>query len=308
MRHIDLLIAAPSDPEGLVWWGDYHFARELQLALHRLGVGSRLLFRDTYMEEPQPAQQSALLVLRGKFAPDRRWLQAARHSRKVAWIISWPLSPGAEELGGYDQLLVASAQDRPRLAAIAGRPAHTLLQASGFGSRALPRQPRTGLLFVGNYLGSERPVVNDFLRTGLPLELIGRGWQELGMEPSAAGLANEALPRRYGAALAVLNDHHRPMARYGYLNNRVFDVLACGVPVITDVAPGCPAELEPAVIRHQEGDDPHRTLERAQALRRDVALMGQVAEAVRERHSFEARAKTLLRILDRDCMAIADAS
>lgn len=298
MRHLDLLIAAPADPEGLPGWGDYHFARDLQLALHRCGLSTRLLFRDTHDLEPPAPPGSDLLVLRGKFAPNATWLRQAPYRRKLAWIISWPLDPTPAELADYNQLLVASAQDTPRLAALSGRPAHTLLQATAFGSACEPRPPQGGLLFVGNCRGVERPVVDAFSRAGAPLELIGEGWEAMGLTASATAIANEALPGRYSRALAVLNDHHGAMAAYGYLNNRVFDVLACGVPVITDAAPGCPPELEPGVIRHRPGSDPLASLERARELRADQKRMAAVVTAVARRHSFEARAAVLLGLLE----------
>jgi len=84
------------------------------------------------------------------------------------------------------------------------------------------------------------------------------------------------------------------MADYGYLNNRVFDVLACAVPVITDVAPGCPPELEDAVVRHPTGTDPSASLEQARDLRAKPLLLSRVARCVRQQHSFVARARQLL--------------
>jgi hypothetical protein len=130
-----------------------------------------------------------------------------------------------------------------------------------------PEPTNGGLLFVGNTRGVSRPIVAGFSKAGLPLELIGAGWEQLGLQAEATSIANQQLPARYRRALAVLNDHHQAMADYGYLNNRVFDVLACAVPVITDVAPGCPPELEPAVIRHAPGSDARASLEQARALR-----------------------------------------
>jgi hypothetical protein len=298
VRHLDLLIAAPSDPERLVGWGDYHFARELQLALHVRGVSTRLLHRDTHALVPPAPPGSSLLVLRGKFAPGADWLRAAPYRRKAVWIISWPLDPTPAELADYDVVLVASEQDRPRLARLSGRPAHTLLQATGLGERARPRPGRGGLLFVGNCRGVERPIVAAFSRAGVPVELIGEGWDSMGLQAEAASVANDELPLRYGEALAVLNDHHGAMAAYGYLNNRLFDVLACGVPVITDVAPGCPPELEAAVIRLGPGDDPRQALARARELRGQSAKLAAVAGEVRDRHSFGARAEKLLRVLE----------
>ncbi|MCU0530082.1 MAG: glycosyltransferase [Cyanobium sp. Prado107] len=298
MQHIDVLIAAPSDPAGLMGWGDYHFARELQISLQRLGVSSRILFRDRYRHEPEPPAGSVLLVLRGKLAPRERWLARSGYVRKAAWIISWPLAPTTSELAGYDVLLVASHQDRSRIAALSGRPTHVLLQATGFGGRGRLQPARGGLLFVGNYRGLERPTVMGFCQAGLPLELIGKGWQELGLNTASMAIANHELPERYSQALAVLNDHHGDMATYGYLNNRVFDVLSCGIPVITDAAPGCPPELEAGIIRHRPGSDPVASLTLAETLRNDHERMARVAAAVREQHSFDVRALSLLEALD----------
>jgi hypothetical protein len=298
MRHLDLLIAAPSDPAAQANWGDVHFARGLQLGLRSLGVCSRLLYRDTHQSSPAPPPDSGLLVLRGKYRPAATWLERQPHRPKALWLISWPLDPTPGELAAYDHLFVASAQDRPRIARLSGRPTTTLLQATGFQHYGKPEPARGGLLFVGNTRGGvPRPIVRAFSGSGVPLELIGAGWQELGLQPEACSIANQHLPQRYRRALAVLNDHHQAMADYGYLNNRVFDVLACGVPVITDGAPGCPLELEPAVVRHPAGSSPQRSLEQVRAIRANPLLLAEVARQVRTRHSFAARAAQLLREL-----------
>jgi hypothetical protein len=297
MRHLDLLIAAPSDPAAQANWGDVHFARGLQLGLRGLGVSSRLLYRDTHPNSPPPPPDSGLLVLRGKYAPSPAWLTRQPHRPKALWLISWPLDPTPGELAAYDHLFVASAQDRPRIARLSGRPTTTLLQATGFQHYGKPEPARGGLLFVGNTRGMSRPIVQTFTAAGMPLELIGAGWQELGLHPEADSIANQHLPQRYRRALAVLNDHHRAMADYGYLNNRVFDVLACGVPVITDVAPGCPPELEPAVVCHPAGGSAQGCLDQVRALRANPLLLAAVARQVRNCHSFAARAGLLLREL-----------
>jgi glycosyltransferase involved in cell wall biosynthesis len=297
MRHLDLLIAAPADPPAHAGWGDVHFARRLQLGLQRLGVASRLLYRDSHNSCPPPPPGSTLLVLRGKYAPPAAWLARQPHACKALWLISWPLDPTPAELAAYDQLFVASVQDTPRIARLSGRPTSTLLQATGFQHFG-PSEPTNGsLLFVGNTRGVLRPIVAGFSKAGLPLELIGAGWEQLGLQAEATSIANTQLPARYRRALAVLNDHHRAMADYGYLNNRVFDALACGVPVITDAAPGCPPELERAVIRHTPSSDARASLEQARALRAQPLLLQRIARTVRQEHSFEARARQLLAAL-----------
>lgn len=294
MGHVDLLIAAPADPEAHAGWGDVHFARGLQLGLQQLGMTSRLLYRDSHGSAPAPPPGSALLVLRGKYAPPASWLARQAYACKALWLISWPLNPTPAELAAYDRLFVASTQDTPRIAHLSGRPTSTLHQATGFWHVGRPEAASGGVLFVGNTRGVSRPIVRAFHRAGLPLELIGAGWDELGMQAQATSIANHQIPARYRRALAVLNDHHQAMADYGYLNNRVFDVLACAVPVITDVAPGCPPELEAAMVRHPDGADLRASLERARALRAQPLLLSRVARCVRQQHSFVARARQLL--------------
>lgn len=300
MRHLDLLIAAPSDPDAHVNWGDLHYARSLQLALAASGVGSRLLFRDTHRHQPPPPAGSGLLVLRGKFAPSLPWLISQPYVCKALWLISWPLDPTAEELRCYDQLFVASAQDRARVARLSGRPTSTLLQATAFSTHGAAPPPRCGLLFVGNTRGLLRPVVQDFAAARLPLELIGDGWQAFGLEARAKGVANAQLPQLYRHALAVLNDHSPAMAAYGYLNNRVFDVLACGIPVITDVAPGCPTGLSAGVVRTGSGIDAITALSQAQELRANQPLMQVIAREVRTQHNFDNRVSRILNVLTPD--------
>jgi hypothetical protein len=297
MRHLDLLIAAPADPKAHAGWGDVHFARGLQLGLRRLGVASRLLYRDSHNSCPPPPPGSTLLVLRGKYAPPASWLARQPHACKALWLISWPLNPTPAELASYDQLFVASAQDTPRIARLSGRPTSTLLQATGFQHFGRPQPASGGLLFVGNTRGVSRPIVRAFHQAGLPLELIGAGWEQLGHQAAASSIANQHLPARYSRALAVLNDHHQAMADYGYLNNRLFDVLACAVPVITDMATGCPQELESAVVRHPAWGDPVASLEQASEIRSRPLLLSRVARRVRKTHSFEARAKELVAAL-----------
>jgi hypothetical protein len=294
MRHVDLLIAAPADPVAHAGWGDVHFARGLQLGLQTLGVSSRLLYRDSHQGCPPPPAGSALVVLRGKYAPAPSWLVRQPHRCKALWLISWPLNPTPAELAAYDRLFVASAQDTPRIARLSGRPTSTLLQATGFQHGGTPEPGSGGLLFVGNTRGVCRPLVQSFHQAGLPLELIGAGWEELGLEAEASSIANQELPKRYRRALAVLNDHHQAMADYGYLNNRLFDVLACAVPVITDMARGCPPELAEAVVPHAGGADARASLEQAVEIRARPTLLNQVARRVREAHSFEVRARALL--------------
>jgi len=293
---VDVLIAAPSEPSGLANWGDYHFGRALVDGLQQHAVDSRLVFRDKVDHHQGRVGCRSLLVLRGKFRPNADWLRNSAYRLRILWVISWPLDLTPDELNSYHLILVASEQDRPRIAALSNRPTFTLPQATAFRSFAPPPPHDGSLLFIGNTRGLQRPIVQAFAGAGCPLALIGQGWQQWGLQAESTSIANGLLPQRYRQALAVLNDHHGAMRDYGYMNNRIYDVLACAVPVITDQAPHCPPELLPGVILHQPGrDDPADAIAAARQLRQQPELLLQVARSVRRNHSFSARAEMLLR-------------
>ena len=45
---------------------------------------------------------------------------------------------------------------------------------------------------------------------------------------------NYELPNIYRSAKVTLNDHWDDMLQKQFINNRIFDALACGLPVISD--------------------------------------------------------------------------
>jgi spore maturation protein CgeB len=106
---------------------------------------------------------------------------------------------------------------------------------------------------------------------------------------------NEELPAVYRSAGVVLNDHWETMRADGFVSNRLFDVLACGTPVISDHLPEIEELLGDAVPTWRD------SAELAALVRADLAD----PEAARERadrgrrtvlgaHTFEHRAAELL--------------
>jgi spore maturation protein CgeB len=113
------------------------------------------------------------------------------------------------------------------------------------------------VLFVGNTRSVPRPAVLGALDAGLPLTLIGGGWEryvdaDRVLHPS---VPNAVLPGWYRSADVVLNDHWEDMARWGLISNRVFDVLACGGCVVSDEVPGMSELLDDAIATFTDRDD-----------------------------------------------------
>ena len=70
----------------------------------------------------------------------------------------------------------------------------------------------------------------------------------------AEHIENDQFPAVYSSAGVVLNDHWRTMQTWGFVSNRLFDVLACGTPVISDTVPGsrsCSTGRSPSIGHDQ---------------------------------------------------------
>jgi spore maturation protein CgeB len=111
----------------------------------------------------------------------------------------------------------------------------------------------------------------------------------------ATNVPNEAVGDLYRQAGVVLNDHWPEMRRAGILSNRVFDVLACGTPIVSDEIADLPSGFSTfvetfgpdrpigAAIDHALAESPERRAER-------LAF----SATLRCDHSFDRRAETIL--------------
>jgi O-antigen biosynthesis protein len=113
--------------------------------------------------------------------------------------------------------------------------------------------------------------------------------------PRAHHVDNAALPSVYSSAGVVLNDHWETMRAWGFVSNRLFDVLACGTPVISDPVDGLAEMFDGVVAEYRTPTDLRDLVEEAlanPALARRRAALGR--DLVRARHTMDHRASQFI--------------
>ena len=87
----------------------------------------------------------------------------------------------------------------------------------------------------------------------LPLRMWGSGWDVILQGHmdliEAPMIENSLIPDLYRESRVALNDHWGDMIENQFINNRIFDVLACGLPVISDTFDEL-RELFPTAVLH----------------------------------------------------------
>lgn len=286
-----LRTAAPVGPRG-EWWGDVHFARALADALRRLGQEAVI---DAYPARHRPTGHldDVTIALRGPEPIDSN-----PSGLSILWIISHPDQITFSALDGFDLVYAASTPWADRATARFGRPIAPLLQCTDVHRFHPSDLERTDdIVFVGTARGIYRPSIVEPVRAGIDVRVFGPDWR--GWIPASAiagtGVRNEDLPPLYESAAVVLNDHWPSMQRAGFIANRPYDVVAAGGRVISDDVEGIDETFGGAVLTYRDTDELLSLL----ASDLDTAFpapdrLAEISQTIRERDSFDARARTLL--------------
>ncbi len=283
-------------------WGDLHFARSLSKQLVDRGHQVDIQNRPDWQHGEDDAD--VVLLLRGKFSYSPR----NRDAINVMWVLSHPADVSEDEIVPFDVCCVASTSHAQVLRrSLASERIVTLLQCTATReseeTALLPASERRDFIFVGNSRNVERWCILDHLREGRPLKIWGTGWEpwpEAQQRVVGKHVENERLGQLYGSARGTLNDHWPDMARHGFINNRVFDALACGLPIISDYVPDLDEMFGDGLLYYRQGaplapifkkfeKEYSRLFDRVQAL----------AELVARDHSFSARTDELLATVER---------
>jgi Glycosyl transferases group 1 len=275
-------------------WGDWHLAQALAESLRRLGHEVRVQTADR-SDDLAGRASDVHVVLRG--------LQSVRRTtgqRHVLWIISHPETIDGDELDAADLVLVASPRFADELRRRTATPVDVMLQATDqrrFRPRPADPAHRHDVTIVAKTRDVLRPVVADALAAGLRPAIYGAGWRGL-VDPDlvvADHVDNEVLPIVYSSAGVVLNDHWRTMRTWGFVSNRLFDVLACGTPMISDQVEGMAELFDGAVLEYHTPDELGALVDEVLAVpeaARQRAELGR--RAVVANHTFDHRARQLI--------------
>jgi len=278
-------------------WGDTHFARGLRRGLESAGVQARIDFHPSWGASEAG---DVVLVLRGR----HRWQPAQGSGFRLLWIISHPDLVTPDECADYHLVVAGSQRHADWLRERTRVPVVWLGQCTDADRFHPPlgdqSAARSEFIFVGNRRGVRREIVYWALEAGLPLKIWGKGWSGRVPATHIAGdyLSNEDLPDLYRRAKVTLDDHWPDMRRWGYVNNRIFDALACGLPVISEhhrelqrLFP----ELVMTCATREQFLGCVETLMFEYPLR--VAGAAAAAAVVCREHSFEVRARELVRLV-----------
>jgi GT2 family glycosyltransferase len=277
-------------------WGDTYYIGSLADSLRRLDrevVG----YRHGHNADRSQTFDDVNLVVRGL---DK--VNPIPGAVNVLWVISHPEEVTVDELRAFDLVYASSIPWASEMTLLSGRDVKPLMQATDVSRFHRPLasledrwRPTT---FVGaNTSNRKRLVITDALESGIDLKIIGHGWEDV-LEPrmlEADNIRNEDLGDFYRSSQRVLADHWPDMAEMGFIQNRIFDAVACGTPVVSDAVTGL-GDVFGSMVQVYESVDELRWLCSPDGLSAFGTAEERLAQAqdVMDKHSFEARAKTLV--------------
>ncbi|CAN7684320.1 glycosyltransferase [Rhizobium rhizogenes] len=288
--HVKLTFAikVPAPYEKRHEWGDFHYADSLAGSLNRLGHKVRIDFYGQW-ERKNPAEDDVVIIIRGLTS-----YEPILGHINILWNISHPDQISFEEYESFDLCYVASLSYSEFLSATTKAKVKPLLQATDtnrFNPGRRPPKSSAKVLFVGNSRNEYREIVRWAVDAKLDLSVYGTRWEQFIPKTYLKGtnIPNKELGGHYHSAVFVLNDHWPSMRDFGFISNRIFDVLAAGGNVISDRIPAISYVFGESVTQIKSQDELVEATNVEGRTQRPS-----ISREVSRAHSFDQRAKTIL--------------
>jgi hypothetical protein len=272
-------------------WGDFHFGGSLASALRMEGAE---VIQHFWPEWDREEDEDLVIVMRGKhcYVPRRKVLS-------LLWVISHPATVRRDEMEMYDGVFLASKTHYDMIRDSVSTDVDVARQCTDarLFSNPAPIETRRGVNFVANSRGIRRDMVVWAVSTNTAFSIIGRHWGSVGLRQyvSREYIENDELAEHYRSTRLSLNDHWGDMAHFGYINNRLFDCLACGLPLITDTFPELGAVFGNALLYAKDAESFQASMDAYRL--RYPEVFARAAEWWQEEganYTFESRAQQIL--------------
>ncbi|MGO4803842.1 glycosyltransferase [Arthrobacter sp. 2MCAF15] len=278
-------------------WGDVPYAADLAAALTARGQ-EVVVDRVGALARPSNHLDDVVVVIRGLHRCDPQ-----PGKTNILWAISRPDLIDREELLEFDVVFGASRIWCEYVRSEWGIEAQYLPQATNpsrfHPTAATEESPRYDLTFVG---GPRKPIgrkiVADCVELGQNVSVWGPRWEQFipANMVVADFIDNDELAAVYRSSAVVLNDHFEDMARWGFVNNRLYDAVASGARVISDDVDGIDEIFKGAVRTYTSTEQLAEILADPSGFP-DDSEMAAISQMIRDEHNFDKRAETLLGVV-----------
>lgn len=281
----------PLTTENPLEWGDYQYTQSFVAALQQQGFAADILCRDEWIKKL--ADYPIFIHIYGIHHPP---MPAVKGQLRCLWIISHIDRFEPIKTAGFDYIFSASKKYVEYLRRVApGVRVEYLPQATDIEKFfPLDAQSDRDLGFVGNSRGVNRPAVEYACASGRSFSVWGMGWDDKLPEGvlQSGLLASSEVAQVYNRSKVVVNDHWDDQRSWSLVNNRIFDVLACGKIPVSDKNDGL-EDLFPFVPTFENQAEFNQAVSKAESLT-DAMGTAAIRQTIVSAHSFNHRAQTVL--------------
>ena len=286
-------ISAPADERRFAW-GDLYYAEALAAALERQGQRVAIDYHDHH-DRVTSYLDDIIFDLRG--------LDTTKpHEGKlnIMWVISHPEKVTPAMVNSFDLVFAAGTRWAEYMTQRSNKVVEFLPQCTDPAVfHPMKKNPEFSnkILFVGNSRNIKRPIVADAIAADLDVAVYGNGWDDLIDAKYVKGtfIPNNQLASAYSSASVVLNDHWADMQHWGFISNRIFDVLASGGKVVSDSIEGIDETLgQLATLKTYTSPQELKVMCKTLSSVHSRSEIKKVVNYIHKNHSFDSRAKVII--------------